>query len=123
MRRKPKPQNTKLKNEPAERDAAEIRRAVQMTGDGGIDRAENRLRQIGEDDGKRKREHALRCQCTGSAGAAMPTCPRARGFAQLRSCTHTQGETTTAHRSGRARRNRRRSRPARARRVPRTAIA
>lgn len=47
-----------IEEQAAERHAAEILRAVEMAGHGRIDRAENRLGQVGEDDRKGKREHA-----------------------------------------------------------------
>jgi hypothetical protein len=94
-----------VEEEPTERHAAEIRRAVQMPGDGGIDGAENRLGQIGEDDRKREREHAPMpahghggCRRSVERGRVFGAIVRA--IAQPRSCTQTHGDTTTAHRSG-----------------------
>ncbi len=45
-------------DEPAERDAAEILRPVEMPGDSRVDGAENRLREIRENDGKGQHHHA-----------------------------------------------------------------
>ncbi len=47
-----------IEEQPAERDAAEILRAVEVAGDGRVDGAEDRLRQVREDDRERERENA-----------------------------------------------------------------
>ncbi|MGF6857158.1 hypothetical protein OKW29_006069 [Paraburkholderia sp. CI3] len=92
-----------------------------MTSDGGIDRAEDRLRQIREDDRQREREHPAMpahrqrgragwvCGGFGSRGGGHTGVGRTGigrtgigrpRVVQERSCTHTQGETTTAQSSG-----------------------
>ena len=57
IRRKPKPQNTKLKNSPPSATPPRLR-AVEVARDGRVDGTEDRLGQVREDDREREREDA-----------------------------------------------------------------
>jgi hypothetical protein len=81
----------KVEEQPSKRHTAQVGCAAEVTRNRGIDRAENWLREVRENDRKCERQNPPVPATLSGKGEAG---------AQPRSCTQTQGETTTAHNSG-----------------------